>query len=328
MKRAVIAAVAVAAVLLGCVGLSAAQQQQHPYVYNDAYRSHLLSRASYCDATALREWSCGTVCNSIPGFVTDRTFQSPDGHSFGFSGVDHTNRQIILALRGTRNLTNWLQNLKYFRTPYTLSTTCGSQCLVHRDLYDSYRSVRTRVTASLLRIMALQPEYQLIITGHSFGGALAVLAAVDLHTRYGNLLEHMKPMAIYTFGAPRVGNPDFTRWADQLLANGPHYRLTHARDPVPHLPPMRFGYLHAPTEVFYRTADNSSMRVCVDSATAESKDCSNSLWAVSISDHLKYLGEPTGCTAALTAAAERDAQLPVHMYVELTLEHLNTYGDL
>ncbi|KAK7199500.1 lipase [Novymonas esmeraldas] len=327
MKRAVIAAVAVAAVLLGCVGLSAAAPLQ-PYVYNDAYRSHIFARVSYCSPSSVIQWTCGIICNTNPGFQPDTLLQSSDLDAFGYTGVDHTNQQIVVAFRGTSSLTNWLQNLKYFRTPYTLSTTCGSQCLVHRGFYSTYNSVRPQMLRSATRLIASFPTYQVLVTGHSLGGALSVLAAVDLQRHLNSLTTSPKPLALYTFGAPRVGNPDFTRWADQLLANGPHYRLTHARDPVPHLPFMRFGYLHAPTEVFYRTADNSSMRVCVDSATAESNDCANSLFAWNTGDHLKYLGEPTGCTAALTAAAERDAQLPMHMYVELTLEHLNTYGDL
>ncbi|KAK7201290.1 lipase [Novymonas esmeraldas] len=318
MKRAVIAAVAVAAVLLGCVGLSAAAQQ-HPYVFKDAYRSHLLSRVSYCSPSSVIRWTCGSICNSIPGFRPAALLQSTDLDAFGYVGVDHTSKQIVFAFRGTSSLTNWLQNLKYFHTPYTLPTTCGSKCQVHGGFFSTYKSVRPQMLLSATRLVMASPTYQVLVTGHSLGGALALLAAVDLQLHLNSLTTSPKHLALYTFGAPRVGNSHFTKWAHQLLANGPHYRLTHARDPVPHLPPKRFGFLHAPTEVFYRTADNSSMRVCADSATAEAKDCSNKLLAASISNHLKYLGGPTGCTAALTAAAERDAQLPVHMYVELAL---------
>jgi hypothetical protein len=35
--------------------------------------------------------------------------------------------------------------------------------------------------------------------------------------------------------------------------NVSHFRLTHARDPVPHLPPLAFGFHHQPTEVRLRS---------------------------------------------------------------------------
>ena len=44
------------------------------------------------------------------------------------------------------------------------------------------------------------------MTGHSLGGALAVLCALDLQDIYGNI-------NLYTFGCPRVGNAAFAQYA-------------------------------------------------------------------------------------------------------------------
>lgn len=52
----------------------------------------------------------------------------------------------------------------------------------------------------------------------------------------------------YLFESPRVGNMDFVKAFDQEFARRiPMYRITHSRDPVPHLPPRfltGFKYEH------------------------------------------------------------------------------------
>jgi predicted lipase len=40
----------------------------------------------------------------------------------------------------------------------------------------------------------------MIVNGHSLGGALAILAAVDIKLHFGRV------NSVYTFGQPRVGN--------------------------------------------------------------------------------------------------------------------------
>lgn len=59
-------------------------------------------------------------------------------------------------------------------------------------------------------------------TGHSLGGALAVLAAARVQAVQG----------VYTFGAPKVGDRKF---ADSYQV--PTYRFVNNKDPVPDLPP-------------------------------------------------------------------------------------------
>jgi hypothetical protein len=69
------------------------------------------------------------------------------------------------------------------------------------------------------------------ITGHSLGGALAMLTAAFL----ANVQNH--PLAgVYTFGQPRVGDPVFQRRYDETLGDIT-FRCVNNCDPVPHLPP-------------------------------------------------------------------------------------------
>jgi pimeloyl-ACP methyl ester carboxylesterase len=65
----------------------------------------------------------------------------------------------------------------------------------------------------------------LFLTGHSMGGALAVLTACRL-AKLGR-----PPVAIYTFGSPRVGDRQFC--AGYAL---PTYRVVNGLDLVPEMP--------------------------------------------------------------------------------------------
>ena len=75
-------------------------------------------------------------------------------------------------------------------------------------------------------------------TGHSLGGALAVLLAATL-------LESSVPVkGLYTFGAPRVGKSDFAARLNEELTDAAHWRIVNRNDLVPHVPAQMF-FSHA-----------------------------------------------------------------------------------
>ncbi|KAG5469769.1 hypothetical protein CUR178_01910 [Leishmania enriettii] len=193
----------------------------------------------------------------------------------------------------------------------------------------SYMSVRSQVRSSVEDLLPLLPRYQVLVMGHSFGGAFAVHAAADLQVHSSTDPVLSQPVALYTLGAPRVGDRNLAQWTAQVLASGPHYRITHGRDPVPRMPSVALGFLHAPADVFYRTIDNSSMTVCDDSSTSESNECSNSMLDASTADHFKYLGEDTGCSCDGCQSyrlefVENQATTPKWLYARLAWDHLKS----
>lgn len=93
----------------------------------------------------------------------------------------------------------------------------------------------------------------IFITGHSLGGAIAQLAALELATIGHNV-------TLYTFGSPRVGDAGFVNAINRVVSN--HYRVTSIRDPVPHVPAQIQGFAHAGVEVFYQSQVNYT--ICPD----------------------------------------------------------------
>jgi hypothetical protein len=72
-------------------------------------------------------------------------------------------------------------------------------------------------------------ERPLWVTGHSLGGALALLAAWLFHRKFISVHQ------VYTYGAPMIGNTAATQAFDREFA-GKIFRYVNPTDPVPKLP--------------------------------------------------------------------------------------------
>jgi hypothetical protein len=83
------------------------------------------------------------------------------------------------------------------------------------------------------------------ITGHSLGGALAVLAAWRFKRKF--IPVHQ----VYTFGGPMIGSEETARAFERELPDK-IFRYVNAPDPVPHLPTVSLianHYLHCGKEL-------------------------------------------------------------------------------
>ncbi|MQL70915.1 hypothetical protein Taro_003274 [Colocasia esculenta] len=97
----------------------------------------------------------------------------------------------------------------------------------------AYYAVRERLAEALRR----RPEARFLVTGHSLGGALAVLflAVLALHQESW-MLERLE--GVYTYGQPKVGDKSFGRFVSEHL-DRPHkryYRFVYGSDIVPGMP--------------------------------------------------------------------------------------------
>lgn len=131
-----------------------------------------------------------------------------------------------LVFRGTiGRLFNWRFNLDM--TP--CAWPAGGR--VHRGFKTILMGIWETIAAALKTV-----DKPLFFTGHSLGGALATMAA-SLHP----------PHAVYTFGAPRIGDAEFAR----NLAGVAVFNVFNPRDIVTHLPPAGpFNrFVHAGTMV-------------------------------------------------------------------------------
>jgi len=102
----------------------------------------------------------------------------------------------------------------------------------HEGFVEAARAVRPEIEAAIGNQGAA--EQPVFFTGHSMGGALAHIAALD------RLKAGFRATAVYTFGGPRAGGLDF--FNDYTPGLGDRtFRLVHGEDIVATVPPSLGG---------------------------------------------------------------------------------------
>jgi len=152
------------------------------------------------------------------------------GHS---SAVDVFARLIIrdgvalLAFRGTDSAIDWLSNVSLHRCQRWTGAA-------HGGFAHCWDAIAERVAEQL----QAQPLAAITVTGHSLGGAVATVAALDL----ADLLPGVT-IDLTTFGAPRcLDDRLLDRIAGCMEINATRY--VNGPDPVTWLPPYAGGYRH------------------------------------------------------------------------------------
>ncbi len=178
-----------------------------------------LSQLAYEDeddkiASILHKWELASELSFLRPLIS----VPPMPSTGGLIAAGH--ETIFIAFQGTDPLlaANWATNFQF-------ETDADG---IHKGFSAALDSVWDDVASTLDR---LRPLSRVILTGHSLGGALAVLCARRMDTDLGH-----SPAAIYTFGMPRVGTEDFARSYNQRFGNIT-YRFIHGNDIVPTVPP-------------------------------------------------------------------------------------------
>lgn len=145
---------------------------------------------------------------------------------------------IIVAFRGTASIRDWLTDLD------ARMVSPGGGVEVHKGFLAALTSVIDPIMARLGPARdELLAVPRIVLTGHSLGGALAMLCAKALFSA-GFPID-----AVYTFGQPRVGNEMFAGNYDLVLGQRT-WRFVNEADIVPRAPGLLAGYRHAGNEVF------------------------------------------------------------------------------
>lgn len=252
--------------------------------YNEdmAMRYVNLCQATYC-VTDINKWTCKT-CD--PTMYLEYIVEHSG--SKALQGYDSYTNTLFTSFRGSSNIQNWLENVQFNKiSPYS-----NSSIKVESGFYKAYNYIKDDIFDNLIILSDKYETSNVIITGHSSGGAMATLMSYDLATEY-KFLDFRIQIA-FTFGSPRVGNSEFSK---SFHLNVPSsYRVTHYYDMVPHVPQEFVSYEHVPSEIWYNE-NNSKYTLCHDFNSIEDPDCSNSCSPVhctSTDDHLYYLNVTMG----------------------------------
>jgi predicted lipase len=146
----------------------------------------------------------------------------------------------MLIFRGSVDINNWINNLKFNTVGYP---GC-SGCQVHQGFYEEYRAMSEKVKDEVTKYKQSYSRAKLYLGGHSLGGALAILAALDIVSKDYDIVDSKGIHAdeLYTFGQPRLGDTNFAHYCSSKIEN--LFRVVNYEDIVPHLPPGITPYRH------------------------------------------------------------------------------------
>jgi hypothetical protein len=139
---------------------------------------------------------------------------------------------VVIAIRGTEGYMEWIHDAQFLLIPCPFMPSAGNTEDGFTSMYGSLRigddPTSKTVTQAMTPESFKRPVTSVTICGHSLGGALATLLALDVAVN-----TPFFPTA-FTYASPRTGDPQFVRTYNHCVPNTS--RIANRLDVVPNLP--------------------------------------------------------------------------------------------
>lgn len=139
---------------------------------------------------------------------------------------DEENYYIAIAGTELNEIKDVIADLKFKKTK-------TKEGFVHEGMYEYYNKIAFKILKNILSLIKEKPK-NIIFTGHSLGGSMAVLAA-------SNFTDRNIKTSVVTFGQPKVGDYEFCQYYKNKLN---YARIVIKDDIITKLPPSIMGYSH------------------------------------------------------------------------------------
>ncbi|KAK3417864.1 hypothetical protein EUGRSUZ_H03854 [Eucalyptus grandis] len=228
------------------------RSRAHKAIYNHTLATILVEYASavyMSDLTELFSWTCPRCDGKTKGFEVIELIVDVQHCLQAYVGVAEDLNAMVIAFRGTQehSIQNWVEDLYWKQLDINYPGMPGA--MVHHGFYFAYHNttIRPGILDAVTRAKDLYGDINVMVTGHSMGGAMASFCGLDLVVNH-----EARNVQVLTFGQPRIGNAVFASCYSDHVPNT--IRITNGHDIVPHLPPYysRFPqktYHHFPREI-------------------------------------------------------------------------------
>ncbi|KAI5810211.1 Alpha/Beta hydrolase protein [Peziza echinospora] len=240
-------------------------------------------------------FKCLSRCEEFPSFQLIGTWNTGPylADSCGYVALSHppAPKRIIMAFRGTYSLSNAIADLSLGKqeylpypsdghsTPSMFSSSSNNStdddgkcedCAVHSGFLESWRQAEKLIgetVKGLVEVWKKERGYELVLVGHSLGGAVAALAGLEFVAKgYGPIVT--------TFGEPKIGNEALANYLNNRFTPATYRRVTHVDDPIPLLPLNEWGFSAHKTEYYITKPDTPpSPRDVLQCEGNDDKEC-------------------------------------------------------
>jgi predicted lipase len=143
---------------------------------------------------------------------------------------------VVIAIRGTEGIMEWVQDAKFGMVPCPFLPGAGNTEDGFTVMYSSLRTGTSAASPSVVNALnglafpiPINASTSVTICGHSLGGSVVTLLALDVaaNTKFNN-------PTVYSYASPRAGDQTFTNTYNHMVPNT--YRIANRMDLVPKLP--------------------------------------------------------------------------------------------
>mgnify|MGYP002130041045 CR=1 FL=1 len=199
--------------------------ETHDSIYNALF----VDRLSYCKKEEIEKFDC-IDCHSTRSLIGVFDPVSKASSQVVVT-IDKEEEEILIGFRGTIN------NIQQWTSDLDVKYTKWYNGKVHSGFFDRFNEIKSPTMAFLRKAQKELPNGDIIISGHSMGGAVATLFASHLKE------FNIHPRFVYTYGSPRVGDRAFAQYVDKQFGDR-LMRVMNDWDMVVDLPPIAFDYRH------------------------------------------------------------------------------------
>jgi lipase (class 3) len=151
---------------------------------------------------------------------------------------------VVIAIRGTEGILEWVQDARFLPHPCPFLAGAGHTDDGFTSMYMSFTVDAQPGSLSVAKSLATlpwrkTPVQSVTICGHSLGGALATLLALDVAAN-----TPFTDPAAYTYASPRTGDDTFVSMYSHVVQRS--CRVANRMDLVPKLPAPPL-YEHVPS---------------------------------------------------------------------------------
>jgi len=195
-----------------------------------------------CAPSVMKSWSC-KYCNypSISNVKVLSTFSVKETAAHGYVATNPETSSIVVAFRGTQDASGAIIDISALKER---DTVFGDGIKCHQGFYKAFMSVRDQIRNDVAKLIKENPTFTVDVTGHSLGGSVASMTALDLAR-----MSPKSKVKLYAITPPRAGNTGYA----EAIANQPNlqaFRLMQAQDRFSQMPFKAMGFLHFDREYF------------------------------------------------------------------------------
>jgi len=207
----------------------------------DVKHAAIASSESYNDDLVV-----GSTIKDTPFIVVHRVHEilRANGEGIRVLVADHRNTRIVVY-RGTDGGKQLAQEGASFFAARTKVQYKATEVKILKFFWEAFELVSHKLSLYLQ-----DPSMKYVITGHSLGGALASILALNTTTHVSNPVWENPQSCLITFGQPRVGDQAYADLHDDVISSFKKLRFVFRADIVARIPPYEVGYRHHSRAVY------------------------------------------------------------------------------